>query len=399
MPKVPEISPTRAALPEQMPATAPKQGKETRRWRFSRLMGFSLLICVILPTLLFAYYTVFHRSPLYMSEARLMVSSADNSSNISGAALNSFVRKIGKGTSLPNHGDVYSARDYILSRNIIYEIGGKERLIQVFSGAETDVLSRLDPTGSIEDFWLYWQDRVTAYVDPTSDILIVRVHAFQPEDAQKLMEDIVASTEKLINDMSVRRRQQALEMARAKVAESLDEVARTRAEMLELQQETGVIDPLKTAAQITKLISELKLERIELEIDLSTRGSSGLRNDTRNQETEYKIGAISRQIEDLQGQLVNAGRADSMISVLRHYELLALNEEFQTQIYTIDRNAYENAKRALEEQQKYLSVIVKALPPEKPINTNPTREIIMLFFALLVLWGIVTLTVSAIRDR
>jgi len=385
----------RLGLPSGVARVLPRK----LRSRFSLWLIVTFLLCVLTPALLVGVYSLFWKTPTYMSEARLAVQSADRGSDVAASGLSSIMKKIGGGAAIFDRGDIFGVRDYVLSRDIILSLGGPKRLVEIFGKSNVDPLSRLESDASIEDAWEYWQGKVTAYADTSSNILILRVNAFDPADAKSLLEEIAANSEKLINEITLKQRAQTLAMADEQVRRSSEAVAEARTQLLNFQQQTGVIEPIETVSHIAELIGKLDMEKIDLEIDLGTRDKSGLRNDSKRNEIELKIEALSAQIADLENKLVGAQRSDSMLSILRQFELLKLNEEFQTQLYTINRNSYEQARRALEEQQKFLIVIVKPVLPQEPANWHPLRDALLTLFGALVLWGIAALIVGAILDE
>jgi capsular polysaccharide transport system permease protein len=57
---------------------------------------------------------------------------------------------------------------------------------------------------SIEGASRYWKRQVDAFFDATNGTIVVRARAFTPQDALRLAEGILASSEKLVNDLSAR---------------------------------------------------------------------------------------------------------------------------------------------------------------------------------------------------
>ena len=62
----------------------------------------------------------------------------------------------------------------------------------------------------VEDLVTYWRGQVDAFFDQSNGTIVVKARAFAPEDALKLAQGIIASSERLVNDLSARARSDAL---------------------------------------------------------------------------------------------------------------------------------------------------------------------------------------------
>src|SRR5262249_31275124 len=123
------------------------------------LFGWSFVACVILPVLISAAYLGFIASSEYVSEAKFTIRTAseNKSSSISDAVSNiSASMGMGMGAHATNQ-DVYIVADYIRSRTIIEDIGGKSSLYKIYSSPNVDWLSHLSPSASLEKAWKYWK--------------------------------------------------------------------------------------------------------------------------------------------------------------------------------------------------------------------------------------------------
>ena len=113
--------------------------------------------------------------------------------------------------------DSYVVVQYLASRAIIDDLSATLDLRQMFSRAEADWPVRLDLPVSIEELVRYWKRQVDAFFDATNGTIVVRARAFTPQDALRLADGILASSERLINDLSARARRDALRNAEEEV--------------------------------------------------------------------------------------------------------------------------------------------------------------------------------------
>lgn len=120
--------------------------------RFGAL-GYSFLVFVLAPTLVASLYLTLWASREFELETRLAVRSGTESV---GPSLNDALAMfssfgIGKATSQ----DAFIVADYIRSRTIIDDLGGKPLVHDLYSKHSIDFLSRLKRDASLEEVWKY----------------------------------------------------------------------------------------------------------------------------------------------------------------------------------------------------------------------------------------------------
>ncbi|MDF8358662.1 hypothetical protein [Ensifer adhaerens] len=288
--------------------------------------------------------------------------------------------------------------DYLKSRTVISDIGGRDRLKGLYDHSDVDWLSRLDSSKDMETLWGYWNSRITASVDTMSNILTLRVRAYRPDDAVALSQQLIARSEELINRISRRSREDALRRASDEVVKSMRELAEIRSQILAFQQQTNSIDPLETAKQLTALVSSLTIQKIEIESRLTASERAGTRDRPGEQYMRTQIGVINRQIDELNAKLTGKDSPTSISTQLKDYEVLKLRQEFLEQIYTLARSSFEEARRQLDKQQLYLVVVVPPMLPDYPLYPRPLVDAGLIMLGCLVLWSIGALLVAAVRD-
>lgn len=353
-----------------------------------------------MPTIANFFYLHYIKTATYTTEARLSVrTNGQESDFVSSGSLSSLMARTGLNTTSSDRSDIYAVQNFLLSHNAVDAVGGMPRMIQVFGDLSNDRLSRLTNGASIEDALSYWRRKVNAYVESTSGILILNVESFDSDSSFQLTNDLVTASEQLLNDMTRRGRQAALESSELELRSSAAELSASRAKLLEFQSRTGVIDPTETVSQIGALIADLRLSQLEFQALLEVSDRIGTESLARRTEREAQIDILESQISNLEDQLTGRGRSSSVASVLREYEILKMNEEIAGQMYRMNRSAYEQARRRVEEQQRFVVQVVRPVVAEKPSGPRSLANTATLFGALSVLWGISMLVVAAIRDR
>lgn len=373
--------------------------RESRR-RFGFWLVLTFVIAVLTPTIANFFYLHYIKTAVYNSEARLSVRTNSQEAELaSSGSLSQLMARTGLNTTSSDRSDIYAVQNFLLSQNAVAAVGGMPRMIQVFGDPSTDPLSRLGNSASFEDALSYWRGKVSVYVESTSGILILNVESFDADSSFQLTNDLVTASEQLLNDMTRRGRQAALESSESELRSSAAELSTSRAKLFEFQSRTGVIDPTETVSQIGALISDLRLSQLELQGLLEVSDRIGAETQARRTEREAQVNILESQIASLEDQLTGTGRSNSVASVLREYEILKMNEEIAGQMYRMNRSAYEQARRRVEEQQRFVVQVVRPVVAEKPSGPRSLTDTATLFGALSVLWGIAMLVVAAIRDR
>lgn len=364
------------------------------------LLWKSFLAAVIAPSILFFLYSGLWQSDRYVAETRLTVRAAqDNKKPSATMDAASVVSRMGGAPLSSGAQDAFIVLNYVKSRAILVDLGGRAYLERKFSGPGIDFFSRLPRDSNLEELWRYWLNHVSASVDTVSGILTVRVDAFRPQDALDVTRDVIRLSEELVNKITLRNRSDAVSRAELEISLARQKLADAREKVLQFRNANFVIDPGSRAASLGELIGKLTLERIDIVNAMSTFSSS-LSNDAPSQRLQRtRLAAIDQQIADLKKKLTDTQGADTVSAQIANYERLKLEEQFAAQIYTIAQNAYLRARQDLEKQQLYLVTVVLPTLPESATYPKTFADTVMLFSGLLVAWAVVSLVVASINDQ
>ena len=361
----------------------------------------SFLLCVILPTFCYLFYGLFIASDEYVAEARLTVRASQEQKQGGGSGLDvsSINSKVTGGGSKSTVQDAFIVVNYIKSRAIIVDLGGREYLEKVYARRDADFFSRLRKGEDIEELWLYWKSKVKANIDTMSGIITLQVQAYTPEDATRIAQSIVDLSEHLVNEISKRSRTDSVERGEAEVRLAQEKLARARQQLLQFRNANVLIDPITKAKSIGEMIGKLKLERLELDNNLQSL-SGILTADAPSQRLQRtRLETIDKQIVALQQKLTDTKGDDTVSSQLATFENLELDEKFTERMYTVAQAAYEKARQERERQLLYLIVVVRPTMPESATYPQVPLTTSLVFSSLLVIWGIGALLTAAIKDQ
>lgn len=363
------------------------------------ILAHSFLLVVIIPTIVFWLYSAFWQSDRYVAEIRLTVREAQEKTKHSTPDASSMMAKMTGGSSNAGSQNAYMVLNYVKSRAIVLDIGGRDYMERNFSTPGIDYFSRLPRGAKLEELWKYWLGHVVAGVDAQSGILTVRVDAFQPQSALDIARDIIRQSEDLVNKITLRNRGDTVTRAQLEVTLSRQMLAEAKEKTLKFRNENVLIDPASRAVSIGDLIGKLMLERIDLVNALSTFSSS-LSADAPSQRLQRnRLAVVDQQIADLKKKLTDSQGSDAVSAQIATYERLKLEEMFAEQLYTIAQNSYQKARQDYEKQQLYLVTIVTPTLPESATYPRVIGNTLLFFAVALVGWSVVSLITASVNDQ
>lgn len=376
------------AEPEVDRRSAPRQlWDRTAVWRYPFLL-------ILLPTLLVAAYYYLIAADQYESEAHFIVSS--NAASDGGAG--SFGSLFGISAGGSSQSQTMAVPDYLQSHEAVAALGRKLDLVAMFRRPEADVLSRLgeaEPTP--EELQRYYEDKVQVHYDTDTGITALKVHAFRPDDAHAIADQLLLLSEEQVNRMNRRRYGDAVSAAEAQVASAQEGVARVQDRITAYRQQGRDIDPEASGESQIGLVSGLKAQLATAQATLATMGATISRSSP-----QYV--AMRRQIQSLRGAIAEqsaelTGGSRAIASNLGGYEDLRVQQQFAAKNYEAAAAGLVSAQEEAARQQLYVVRVVDANMPVKPLFPRRERIVFMTLLGLCVAYGIGWLILAGVREH
>jgi capsular polysaccharide transport system permease protein len=358
--------------------------------RIDRLFFFT----VIIPTLVAAIYFGLIASDIYISESRFMVRSAQKP--VSAGGLGTLLQGAGLARTLD---DQYAVQDFILSRDALTELNNSMHLDKKFRDRRIDFVNRfaaLDWDDSFEALLKYYQRRLSVDLDSKSSISVLRVSAFTADDAERINQRLLAMSERLVNEMSERSRQDIVRFAQNEVKTAEKRAKDAALAVAAFRTEKSVVDPEKQSEfqlqQLGKLQEELIATKTQIaqlravSPDNSQIASLNIRQGTLQKEIDAELGRI-------------AGRGGSLTNKVTGYMQVALEREFSEKQLATALTLLETSRSEAQRQQLYLDRVVQPNLPDYPIEPRRIRYTLIVLVLGLVSWVILSLLVSAVREH
>jgi capsular polysaccharide transport system permease protein len=290
---------------------------------------------------------------------------------------------------------------YMTSRAVVDRVDTSLDLRHVFTPSEADWWARLARAAPIEELVQYWKGQVDPFYDPANGTVTVRVRAFAPNDALRLSEAIVAACEKLVNDLSLRARRDALQQAEGEVAQAEARLKSLLDEVRAFRDREGLIDPAKTAEATGLLTTRVRDELVKTNADLSTL-KTYMRDDAPSVKVlKARIKSLEAQQRSLAHEMTDPDKArpDTLSRALGSYERLESERKFAETAYQHTLQSLDQARANADRQRVFVASFIPPSLPEEALYPRRWRSLGIVALLAFAVWGIGSLAVQSIRDH
>lgn len=394
------VQPVATASPAETPASgelySPPLSLRARTrdaWRGFSWQIRALLAAVLLPPLFTLAYYGLLASPMYVSEARFAVRGADNAAM--GGGIASVLLSAGGSVST----DAHIVAEYIQSPDIMDEINAELGIFQHFSAPTRDMFSRLAADATQDERLAYWKWAVVPTFDPDSGIIGLRVKAYDAPTAQLLAEAVLARGEALVNAMSRRAQADAVALAHGEVKTAEERVSKAQEALRAFRDRSGMLDPVSTAGGLQSIVSQLEGEAVRLRAEIAEARSFMSAKAPAAVALNARLDAVEKQLALEKRRLAGAERGDSLNAVAGEYEDLLTESEFARKQLVSAMTSLEAARVKAEAKSRYVVAFQKPSLPDESLYPRPFLFAAYAFFAALVLVGLFSLIVAAVREH
>jgi capsular polysaccharide transport system permease protein len=351
-----------------------------------------LLLLVVLPTSLAVAYYGFIASDVYVSESRFLVRSMQR-----GAPTTALGALLGGGGS---HDDISTVHDYILSRDALHELEQQMPIREVFSRPHADIFNRFPSVfvrdHSFEEFFRYYTRHVNIDTDSSSSISVLTVSAYTAQDAHRINSELLEMSERLINTLNDRARQDLIRFADNEVQGASEKAKDASLALLSYRSSHEVFAPEQQATLQLTGVAKLQEDLISTEADLAQLSKLAPNNP--------QIGALESRAATLRAAIASeaakvTGAHGSFSAHSPEFERLTLELGFADKQLGVALADLQSARSEAQQKQLYLERLVQPSLPDKAMLPRRARSIFTVFMLGLVGWGIVNLLLASVREH
>ena len=380
------------------PIAAAEQGAvadTVRRMRKRRAASLArrLALFVVLPTLVGASYFGFLASERYESVSMFTVDSSDVRT---ASPMESLIGLAGGSTAMR---DTMAVRDFVMSREMLLTLDKQDDFIAHYKQDRHDFWSRMAKDASFEGAYEYYQKVVVMSIDPNSSVLTLRVRAYSPQRALAFSQRILARSEKMVNELAERARQDQIAFASREVEKAEQRLGQARENLLRVQQQHGEFNPEQTAAAAISIRTALEGEIARARADLAALKSYMADDHPQVIGATERVRSLAAQAAGETQRLVNPKGKNSLSLELVDFEKANMEKEFATGAYQTALASLEVARTNAMRQHRYLATIA---PPSLADEAQYPRRwlgTLTIFLGSLLLFGIGSLLTASIKEH
>ncbi|WP_241017837.1 hypothetical protein [Burkholderia sp. Ac-20349] len=374
--------------PVKVPASDASNSLLGRVKRINRLFALTVLAPTVISTL---YYGLF-ASDIYISESRFVVRSAQQrpQTSVIGALLS------GSGFSRAQD-DSYPVIDFIESRDALRELNANDYIRKAYS--DGDLISRFHSgiDNSFEALWRYYGKHIaTVTLDATSGIGTLQTRAYRAEDAERINEDLLQMSERLVNRMNDRAAKDTVAFSQNQVEIAMSKAKDAATALATYRNSHTVFDPDHQSTMQLQQVSALQTRLFAAQTQLAQLELVSPQN-PQIPSLKTTISSLQEQINNVTGKV--AGSKDSLSQKATTYARLQLDSQFADRQLTSAMAALENAKAEAERKQLYLERLVQPNTPDVATEPKRLRGIATTFVLGFIVWATLSLLIASIREH
>lgn len=359
----------------------------------------SFLIVVLIPIALIGWYLWDRAVDQYASSTGFTVRSEEGAAST--ALLGGFSQLIGGSGSTGVDSNVIF--EFIQGQDIATRIDERLNLRAHYTAnAKQDPIFSLKPGSTIEDLRDYWRRVVRVAYDSGTGLVNIQVRAFDPEMAQQIAEEILAESQRLVNELNATARTDALKYAQEDLDESVARLKAAREALVDFRIRTQIVDPESDLQGRMGVLNGLQAQLAQALIDYDLQVQQAAPSDPRITQLSQRIEVIRERISEEKANFASSNSVDGLEAypeLLAEYEGLIVDREFTEQTYRAALASLDAARSAVARQSRYLAIYLHPTLSEQP--EYPRRWIIFGISALFLFlfWSILSLSFYALRDR
>ena len=365
----------------------------SRLQRLRRRFDAIFLLTVLMPTALAIGYYGFVASDVYISESRFVVRSPQRQNQ---TGLGALLQGTGFSRS---QDDTYSVHDFIKSRDALRELDASLQVRQAFSDPAIDVVNRFptDPwDDSFEALHRHYLKHVVLEYDTVSSISVLKVRAYTAADTKRINEQLLEMSERLVNTMNNRSRQDLIQVAELEVRQA-EERSKTAAALLStFRSDRGVFDPDRQSALQLQSVARLREELLlaESQLDQVRRVSP---TNPQLPVLQARVDAIRKAMADENSRVL--GKDGGLSSKSPLYDRLQLEKTFADRQLAAALVGLDTARNEASRKQLYLERLVQPNEPDRSVEPRRLRGVLTVLVVGLLLWGVVSLVAASVREH
>ncbi len=376
------------------PAVILQQAQRPRWRRLLARLDVTFWLSVALPGLLAIGYYGFVASDVYVAESRFVVRSPQRQTP---TGLGALLQGTGFARS---QDDTYSVHDFIRSRDALRELDTKLNVAKAFSRPEIDPVNRFPGIAwwekSFEALYRHYLKHVSVDYDTVSSISILRVRAYNAEDARAMNEALLQMGEHLVNNLNIRSRQDLIQVAEQEVRIAEQRARDAAASLSAFRSNRAVFDPERQGMLQLQGVARLREELLAAQTQLNQMRQLSPLN-PQIPVFEQRVATLNAAISADNARIVASD--GGLTAKSPQFDRLTIDKGFADRQLGATMAALDSARSEAARKQLYLERLVQPNLPDDASEPRRIRSILVVFALGLVAWGVLSLLVASVREH
>lgn len=367
------------------------------------LLKRPIIILVVIPFLIFAFYQLVIASDRYESQAQMIVKEPDAASTLDPA----MALLSGFGVSSGNT-DTELVKAYIFSNDMLNHLEQSLQLRTHFSSSEVDIFSRLSDDASSEDFLEYYMSRIKVEIDEKSFVIRVAAQAFTSEFAHQITKEIVDKSELYINQIGNNLAKRQLEFIEQehKIADLRFKEA--KAQLISFQQRHDLLDPEAEGMALQEITYSLEAQIAAKQTELRQLLTSMSDTAPRVVQSRSELASLRQQLENERSRLTKDNQTNNLLpedeknlsvsEILARFTDYKIEMELALKSYTSSQISLEKSRIEAYRQLKFLVIVESPTVPDDARYPDTTYNITLFLVINLMLFGIGKILVATVAE-
>ncbi len=295
---------------------------------------------------------------------------------------------------------------YVRSSEMFTYLDKENNLTKYYSSEKLDFVQRLY-RDSVLPLWKlnhknlltqYNKDLLVNYDDPSGTLELTFIHT-DPQKAQKILKEIIAKSEDVINDFAKENARIALAFIEAQREKKRQLFVEAIKKLIEYQNKHHTIDPNLDVERKMAILSDLELELIKSEVEYATKLKTFNPNSRELKMIKENIRNIRKSIEHVKKSLSGNSSLTELNTNVFDFQLLKNDMEFAKEVYRQTLINQEEIKIEVAQQSKHLAVVVHPNLADDYTYPNKLWDIFTMLLLLILVYSIVMAVVSIIQNH
>jgi capsular polysaccharide transport system permease protein len=356
---------------------------------------FKLIIRVIWIFMILALpYWLLVASDRYVSQATVIIQRTDQA-NPPSLGLPSVISAAGGISSA----DQLLLREYLLSEDMLEKLDAALDLRSHFSNGHRDPISRMwfkdAPT---EWFYSFWLDRINVDYDDYGGVLRIQAQAYDAETARAIVDSMVKLGEAHMNGIGHKLAQSQVDFLSRQVTLAHDRLLEATQNLINFQNQKGLVAPASTAEGINTLIDKLEAQKADVQTQLASLPPGLSPSQPTVMMLRKNLRALEDQIANKRAELAAPG-SRTLNYTVEEFQRLQLQVTFAQDLYKTALSALEQGRMDAARMLKMVSTLQSPTVPVYPMEPRRFYNAFVTLLIGLALIGVVKLLESIIRDH